>query len=329
MTKDFEELKKIKEKHEDDLLSKANVIGVDIGYKYIKGKKTNEIVIRTFVEKKEDVSEKDLVPKKIDGITTDVIETSKIELQVLKVPVDAPVLQEETRHFEPLTGGIELGPCRVINGSVYMGTLGAIVKKGNDFYALSNFHVMCVDGNWNKGDDIVQPSRAHGGDCQSDLIGKIDDVCLANKYGKVENQVDAAISTIKNRTITPDEVFKIGKIKGAANPKFGDMVRKHGRTTNLTYGEIDGLNATVSISYGEGIGVVTLRNQISIAPDRTRNDAFSKPGDSGSVIVDSDNKIVGLLFAGANDHSHTFANHFSEVEKALGISLVTESLAGV
>ena len=45
----------IKEANENALLNKPNVIGVDVGFKYVGGKRTDEIAIRTFVKKKEDV----------------------------------------------------------------------------------------------------------------------------------------------------------------------------------------------------------------------------------------------------------------------------------
>ncbi|HEX3044312.1 MAG TPA: hypothetical protein VHY08_06120, partial [Bacillota bacterium] len=323
-----EKVKKVKDDHENNLLTKANVTGVDIGYKYVNGEKTDKVAIRVFVEKKEDVSEKDFIPKEIDGIATDVIETQKIELQVLKIPVDEPILQTETRRFDPLIGGIEIGPCRAINGYLLLGTLGAIVQKEGKKYALSNFHVMGADSNWRKGDELVQPSRANGGYCPENVIGKLNDACLTQKYGNIQMQADAAISTITNRSIS-GEILGIGEIKGSSLPVIGKKVRKHGRTTNLTFGSIDGIHATVTLDYGEGIGRVTLRNQISIIPDKRKNTAFSKSGDSGSVIVDENNNVVGLLFAGAGNNSRTYANIFSEVEQALNISLLSESLIPV
>lgn len=330
MDQKVKELIDIKRANEKVLLNKPNVIGVDVGFKYVKGKRTDEIVIRTFVKKKENVNSKDEVPRTIDGVKTDVIEEKEVVLQVLEVPVDVPVLEVETGRFEPLIGGTSIGPCRTFtneagNQVVYVGTLGAIVKKEeNKFYALSNFHVMCVDSSFARGDEMTQPGRPDGGSCSNDLIGKLDSACLSDKFNCQNRQVDAAISTIENRAVS-SEILNVGKVKGKALPALGTVVRKQGRTTELTFGTVTGLDRTVPISYGPSIGTVTLTNQITIAPDTTKNPRFSDHGDSGSVIVDEQNRVIGLLFGGTIDGAATFANHFSDVEEALGITLFTEN----
>lgn len=71
----LEEIGRVKQKVEKDLLKLPGVTGVDIGYKYVGGKKTEVLAIRVYVEKKmKDVPEKEAIPKQIDNIPTDVIE---------------------------------------------------------------------------------------------------------------------------------------------------------------------------------------------------------------------------------------------------------------
>ena len=71
----LEEIRRVKEEVEKELLKIPGVTGVDIGYKYVGGKKTDVLAIRLYVEKKKkDVPEKEMIPKKIDSIPTDVIE---------------------------------------------------------------------------------------------------------------------------------------------------------------------------------------------------------------------------------------------------------------
>ena len=72
--KTLNEIRPTKQAAEADLLKRAGVTGVDIGYKYVGGKKTDVLSIRVYVEQKRDVPEKDAVPKQIQGIPTDVIE---------------------------------------------------------------------------------------------------------------------------------------------------------------------------------------------------------------------------------------------------------------
>lgn len=72
--KSLEEITKIKTEVEKELLQLPGVTGVDVGYKYVGGKKTDILAIRVYVKKKRDVSGKDAIPKRICDIPTDVIE---------------------------------------------------------------------------------------------------------------------------------------------------------------------------------------------------------------------------------------------------------------
>jgi hypothetical protein len=74
MMKSLEEITRVKTEVEPELLKIPGVTGVDIGHKYVGGKKTDELAIRVYVKKKREVPEKDAIPKEIRGIPTDVIE---------------------------------------------------------------------------------------------------------------------------------------------------------------------------------------------------------------------------------------------------------------
>jgi len=71
-------------------------------------------------------------------------------------------------------------------------------------------------------------------------------------------------------------------------------VRKSGRTTGVTESVITLINAMVDINYTVGGQARTGRftGQIICEP-------MSQGGDSGSLIVDTENYAVGLLFAGS------------------------------
>ena len=49
---------------------------------------------------------------------------------------------------------------------------------------------------------------------------------------------------------------------------------------------------------------------------------FSLPGDSGSVVVDDENKVCALLFAGSQTEWFSVGNDIKNVEEALGIRFV-------
>lgn len=70
----MDEITRVKTEVEAELLKLPGVTGVDVGYKYVGGKKTDVVAIRVYVKKKRDVPEKDAIPKKIRDIPTDVIE---------------------------------------------------------------------------------------------------------------------------------------------------------------------------------------------------------------------------------------------------------------
>ncbi len=240
------ELLAVKERYEKSLLAKPNVTGVDVGFKYVGGKRTDEIAIRVFVKKKGDVALADAVPVSLEGVKTDVIEEPDVELQVLRVPVGQPVIQAAATA-NPLVGGISIGPCRAIDGIFKVGTLGAIVQDAARIkYALSAFHVLCVDDGWKKGDDITQPGRPDGGSCPSGTIGSISAACLATKYNCNNRPVDAALSTTAARGISPT-IRNIGRVAGSTPPVLGTAVQKQGRTTGHTFGTIDGLDRTITL----------------------------------------------------------------------------------
>lgn len=77
------EAKRIKEKFEAALMRKKGVVGCAVGYKQVAGKKTDQICIVCYVIKKkpEDQLEAiDLVPRMIEGIPTDIIESGEMRV---------------------------------------------------------------------------------------------------------------------------------------------------------------------------------------------------------------------------------------------------------
>lgn len=59
---------------ETQMLQRPGVTGIDTGYKVVDGRKTDQLCIRIYVKKKQDVTESELIPREIKGIPTDVIE---------------------------------------------------------------------------------------------------------------------------------------------------------------------------------------------------------------------------------------------------------------
>lgn len=72
--KSLDEIRHIKQEVEAKLMNLPGVTGVDVGYKYICGKKSDILAIRVYVKEKKVTPEEEAIPREIQGIPTDVIE---------------------------------------------------------------------------------------------------------------------------------------------------------------------------------------------------------------------------------------------------------------
>jgi hypothetical protein len=97
---------------------------------------------------------------------------------------------------------------------------------------------------------------------------------------------------------------------GVTDAVVGMNVAKSGRTTGLSCGSIQAVDATVKVSYDAG-NVKTYTGQIIV-------NALSGPGDSGSLFVEAaTSKPVALLFAGDSSGAMAVANPIKDVLSAL------------
>jgi S1-C subfamily serine protease len=298
MTEDPSRLRRVKEAAEADLMKRPGVTGVDIGYKYVAGQRTEEIVIRVHVQRKnKDVPTHSRIPAEIDGIKTDVIETN-------------PVLIADDSRYDPLRGGIAIGPARPFADKdfIKVGTLGAFVFDNSDgsLLMLSNYHVMCVNDDWNRDNftkSINQPFTLKG-----------NTVAYITK-GFSDERGDCAVAKVdlEKRSAIYD-IVGIGAPQGIADAAVNDLVRKRGRTTELTRGRVDGLTGTISIP---GTGK-TFKNVVTIVATPS---AFCDRGDSGSIVVNEQNEAVGLLTAKDENTGNGFAIPIRQVLKNLDVSM--------
>jgi hypothetical protein len=77
----IQRVKKVKARHETQLMKKANVVGVGIGFKQRRGKPTDEIALVVNVIRKLPLSQlapEDAIPNEIEGVPVDVHETGEI-----------------------------------------------------------------------------------------------------------------------------------------------------------------------------------------------------------------------------------------------------------
>src|SRR2546422_331589 len=307
-----DDVRAAKAANEAAIFARANVVGVAIGNKSIRGRETDERCIVVFVEAKRPEAELrrwDVVPKAFGGIRTDIVETGRFHALEMAQAVDLG----RTRRIRPAPGGVSIGHIQITAG-----TLGVLARRNGRPVILSYNHVLANQNAGRVGDSILQPGPADGGRLQ-DTIARLADFVpiqfkepapgpiarfLARLFAPLlhaagwglrrlpssaSNFVDAAVAEpIEPRLVTP-EILGIGRARGTKDPEIGLQVRKSGRTTGVTQGRITAIDAVVEVDYGGPTAI--FREQIV-------SDLLSKGGDSGSLVVDDARHAVGLLFAG-------------------------------
>lgn len=325
----------VKERHKESILAKPNVLGVGTGYKTRNGKQLGDLCVIAMVSQKIPQAGLDpsaLVPAEVDGISTDVIQVGFLRAQ-----------QERNDRWRPALGGVSLGHYKITAG-----TLGVVVRDRTTGtrLILSNNHVLANNNQGQQGDPILQPGAVDGGREEKDTFATLErfypirfnhgpvDCSAAETYVRfgnamakllgskhrvqafwsdpqATNQVDAAIARPVNDREVLDEILEIGAISGILPAMLSMRVRKSGRTTGLTTGQIMVLDATVTIDYGDRSA--RFENQIVTT-------AMSQPGDSGSLLVAGESmQAVGLLFAGSDQA--TLHNPIQAVLDCLDVTL--------
>ena len=336
MSQDLEQCRAVLKRRCSDLLSRANVVATGVGYKVSNGQVTETLSIVCSVIQKKDANSlrpEDLIPQSVEGIPTDVVETGEIV-----------AFQDPKGRFRPAPGGVSLG-----HFDITAGTLGCLVRKNGQLHILSNNHVIANSNNAQAGDAILQPGPFDGGRDPQDRIATLAEFVPINFQGgggdgggdgggggdddggcfgcaggstdpgkgwatntqAADNLVDAAIARPLEDSAVENTILQIGTINGTAVGTLGMALKKSGRTTELTTGSVIQVDVTVDVSYGAGL--------IARFTDQLMAGAMSEGGDSGSAVLNNDNNLVGLLFAGSS--TTTIINRIENVFSALNLTL--------
>jgi hypothetical protein len=198
------------------------------------------------------------------------------------------------------------------------GTLGCRCRDSAGLrYGLSNNHVFAEINGAVVGDPIVQPGLLDN-NCVHDPNNVIGTLVDFEQLGLVTwseflsgqapvNVMDAAVALSEGQIDARTPLNGYGEPATTVQPpQLNLQVKKFGRTTSLTNGNVVAINVQVVVQYtSTQYGWFT--QQIQITPSN-----FSRPGDSGSLIVTrTGNKPVGLLFAGGG--GSTIANPIGPV----------------
>lgn len=302
------EIAAVQSAHEQELLEKANVVGVGIGHKRVRGRDTGELCLTVFVSVKlprKALREEDLVPGSLDGVPVDVSESGIIQPQQLL-----------GARVRPAFGGVSIGHIALPG----WGTLGTTCFDKTPapimpsrYYVLSNAHVIAQSGLATIGDAVLQPG---GGNPATDQIGQLTrfvPLQFQTPTSVPQNRVDAAIAQCAFRDINR-EVYWIGFPRDFGIPvSVGDILVKTGATTGFTSGRVNAINVTTDVGpYPGGLGIARFVEQITTT-------AMSQGGDSGSLVCDRKGLTVGLLFAGST--TLTVINPIDTVLSLLGVRI--------
>jgi hypothetical protein len=210
-------------------------------------------------------------------------------------------LNDRMVEYRPLVGGISVGHYAISAGSI-----GGIVYDNidNTPLILSNAHVLAnsdtpTEDLASVGDDIFQPGKHDTG---VEVVAHLHDWVPLEDGVTVDAAVASPVTQVENL------VLDIPKITGITSPEVGMEVKKSGRTTGYTEGTIITTDAAIDVDYGTE--VITLQDQFITT-------YMSAGGDSGSISVTHDGKVVGLLFAGSD--KATVFNRIENVTSLLGV----------
>ena len=328
---DLQSAIQVKRQNRDYLLGRRNVVACGVGFKETERGITDEPCVVVSVTRKmpeAQLSPADIVPKKLGEVKTDVVETGVIR-----------ALQGHKDRWRPAPGGVSIG-----HADITAGTLGCLVTRNGELFILSNNHVLANSNAAQRGDPIIQAARYDGG-ALDDQIAALEDfiplnfgaspaTCstatgvesflnwLAKLLGSSHrvmafqevpdrNLVDAAIARPLSGDLVEKRILEIGVPQGTRDVTLGARVKKSGRTTGFTTGRIIQIDVTTRVSY-EG-GTAIFEEQLMAGP-------MSQGGDSGSAVLDEDDFVIGLLFAGSD--ATTIINPIQFVLDALNVEIV-------
>ncbi|WP_426368582.1 IPT/TIG domain-containing protein [Streptomyces sp. E-08] len=273
-------------------------VGFGVGLKRIGDTYVEELSLIVYVPDKRPPSRlptEAVIPRTWEGYTTDVVESH---------PEPVALLNDSTFYHAP-RGGVSIGwedPFQV-----FVGTLGCVAQRRSDGARrlLTANHVTPAPGI-----DMFQPQP---GAPQSAVVGTVE---------LQGTDWDCAILDPDPGRGTPDcSVLDIGALPGSSTLPPGAHVwtaaRKRGRATGLTSGL-----------------VVAHMNPGQVGIERLRVDTFPFGGlflwhgDSGSVLVNVNDEVIGLLVQGDEmKPSPTSTNPTAAVGLALPIAPVLDELS--
>lgn len=316
----------VKRAHEPKILSTPGVLGMGVG------ERDGRPAIIIIVDENGTVP---IVPKKLDGVRV-VIEKGQPP-RLVNGGGGCGVFPEGC-HDDELPYPVKMGTSTSSSATCDAGTLGfkACDPLTTTLGYVSNNHVAAsvpAGGNpncFNGQPGIVQlhPGTFEDPGC-STLFSK--DVGVLNRIVPLVespsvNKVDAAFVE-SDDGLTSAEILDIGIPSSApGTPLLNGCVMKSGRTTGLTHGRINLVDYTWNLNDACATNTMVFEESFRVAPDASCGICTHSPcpfidfGDSGSAVLDSQNRIVGLAFA-TEGGGTGIASRIDNVLNELGLTL--------
>lgn len=205
------------------------VCGVDYGFAFKDGMRTDRLSVRFHMNRKQRLSRLPIdqrLPNKIDGFDLDVLE--------IGYTPHAGTPRAPQRLIQP---GLSVGNLKQRS----TGTLGAIVRDltTQERYLLSNWHVLCGGPEASVGDPISQPGPMDLGSSPPNEVAKLE------RWLRLSEQFDAALGRLTDDMDLSEQLFGTAVV-----PALGMSVIKSGCRIRCLAGAGDGVAGTYNRAVG-------------------------------------------------------------------------------
>jgi hypothetical protein len=324
--------------HAPSLLQRSEVVGVGAGKRIRMGRYEDEDVLTVFVQKKrplDDLAAEEVLPRTVVTPEGNERGVDVLEMEMPSAP-PPPAAGDEGQRFmvasefagrvSPFVSSLRTyqyfsrGGLSASNSFFPVGTMTIGVRDRNNpriRYALSCNHVFGRMGNALPGETILQPSVLDGGTSNQVLAYFSRSAPLAFD-GSSPGIVDGSIALCTHRlpVASVQGIGAVTRVRTEASLKSGEWVRKVGRTSGLTYGRILATGATLRVNYS-GLG---FSNREVLFHRQIVTTGMGAYGDSGSLLLDSKGRGIGMLFSG-NSSGNTVFNPLETVLMVLKVTL--------
>jgi len=311
-----------------DLMSLEDILGTAVS---VDGAGEPALVVFVYEQGKNAAEIVNAMPSELLGVAARVELTDKFRAFRGK-PDRGGGVSHTAKQTPPIQLGTSGGWRKdLANGYCCGGTLGSLIKIGNEQYILSNYHVFESDivsgGNGTvaaTGDYVIQPGLI---DVNCSAANAQNVATLVKKSSLPNHNVDCSVAKVIAGMVNPNgSILEIGVLSSqTVAAAINQAVKKSGRTTGLTRSKISGLNATIRVTYdnecaGGTAFTKTFTGQIVVSNQGSK---FLNAGDSGSLMVEdvaTNPRAVGLLYAGSS--TTAIANPINDVLTFLGATMV-------